>query len=130
MSALSTDAMPETANRAKPGSLGSLLLARVACSGGGTRAQLVRDLGPFVSSKLSPAELRSTIDAELTRLLSTGLVRNDRSRYRATEAGADATARFLREKNRMRVLGASNAIFGSSPRYSASTPLSPASAKL
>lgn len=98
MSALSTDAMPETANRAKSGSLGSLLLARVACAGGGTRAQLVRDLGPFVSSQLSPAELRSTIDAELTRLLSTGLVRNDRSRYRATEAGADATARFLREK--------------------------------
>ncbi|MFA9442070.1 MAG: hypothetical protein ACERIG_00590 [Hyphomicrobium sp.] len=98
MSALSTDTLPMTANRAKPGPLGSLLLARVACAGGATRAQLVRDLGPFVSSKLSPAELRSTIDTELTRLLSAGLVRNDRSRYRASEAGADATARFLREK--------------------------------
>ena len=98
MSALSTDTLPMTANRAKPGPLGSLLLARVACAGGATRAQLVRDLGPFVSNKLSPAELRSTIDTELTRLLSAGLVRNDRSRYRASEAGADATARFLREK--------------------------------
>ena len=98
MSALSTDTLPITANRAKLGPLGSLLLARVACAGGATRAQLVRDLGPFVSSKLSPAELRSTIDTELTRLLSAGLVRNDRSRYRASEAGADATARFLREK--------------------------------
>lgn len=98
MSALSTDTLPMTANRAKPGPLGSLLLARVACAGGATRAQLVRDLGPFVSSKLSPAELRSTIDTELTRLLSAGLVRNDRSRYRASEAGAEATARFLREK--------------------------------
>ncbi len=98
MSALSTDTPPMTANRAKLGPLGSLLLARVACAGGATRAQLVRDLGPFVSSKLSPAELRSTIDTELTRLLSAGLVRNDRSRYRASEAGADATARFLREK--------------------------------
>ena len=98
MSALSTDTLPMTANRAKPGPLGSLLLARVSCAGGATRAQLVRDLGPFVSSKLSPAELRSTIDTELTRLLSAGLVRNDRSRYRASEAGADATARFLREK--------------------------------
>ncbi len=98
MSALSTDTLPMTASRAKPGPLGSLLLARVACAGGATRAQLVRDLGPFVSSKLSPAELRSTIDTELTRLLSAGLIRNDRSRYRASEAGADATARFLREK--------------------------------
>ncbi len=98
MSALSTDTLPITANRAKLGPLGSLLLARVACAGGATRAQLVRDLGPLVSSKLSPAELRSTIDTELTRLLSAGLVRNDRSRYRASEAGADATARFLREK--------------------------------
>ena len=98
MPALSTDTLPMTANRAKLGSLGSLLLARVACAGGATRAQLVRDLGPFVSSKLSPAELRSTIDTELTRLLSAGLVRNDRSRYRASEAGAEATARFLREK--------------------------------
>ena len=98
MSALSTDTLPITANRAKLGPLGSLLLSRVACAGGATRAQLVRDLGPFVSSKLSPAELRSTIDTELTRLLSAGLVRNDRSRYRASEAGAEATARFLREK--------------------------------
>lgn len=98
MSALSTGTLPKMANRAKPGPLGSLLLARVACAGGATRAQLVRDLGPIVSSKLSPAELRSTIDTELTRLLSAGLVRNDRSRYRASEAGADATARFLREK--------------------------------
>jgi len=98
MSALSTDTLPMTASRAKPGPLGSLLLSRVACAGGATRAQLVRDLGPFVSSKLSPAELRSTIDTELTRLLSAGLIRNDRSRYRASEAGADATARFLREK--------------------------------
>ncbi|MCK5089988.1 MAG: hypothetical protein KAQ88_08410, partial [Hyphomicrobiaceae bacterium] len=86
MSALSTDTLPMTASRAKPGPLGSLLLARVSCAGGATRAQLVRDLGPFVSSKLSPAELRSTIDTELTRLLSAGLVRNDRSRYRASEA--------------------------------------------
>jgi len=98
MSALSTDALPEAVNRAKPGSLGSLLLARIACAGGATRAQLVRDLGPFVSNKLSPADLRSTIDSEVTRLLAAGLVRNDRNRYRATEAGANATARFLREK--------------------------------
>ena len=98
MSALRTDALPQAANRAKPGALGNLLLARIACAGGATRAQLVRDIGPFVSSKLSPAELRCTIGTELTRLLSADLVRNDRSRYRATEAGAQATARFLREK--------------------------------
>jgi hypothetical protein len=75
-----------------------LLLARVACAGGATRPQLVRDLGPLFANKLSPAEWRSRIDAALIRLADESRVRENRGRYRASEDGAMAVARFLGEK--------------------------------
>jgi hypothetical protein len=75
-----------------------LLLARIACAGGATRPQLVRDLGPLFANKLSPAEWRSRIEAALIRLADESHVRELRGRYRASEDGAMAVARFLGEK--------------------------------
>lgn len=98
MSALSKEVPSHPAEGTKPETLGDLLLVRLACAGGATRAQLVRDLGPFVSHKLSPAEWRSAADAGLAHLGSARLVRDTLGRFRATEAGAAAAARFLGEK--------------------------------
>ncbi len=98
MSALSKEAPSHPLESTKPESLCHLLLVRLACAGGATRAQLVRDLGRFLSHKLSPAELRSAVDAGLARLGSERLIRDTRGRMRATEAGAMAAARYLGEK--------------------------------
>jgi len=78
--------------------LDDLLLARIACAGGATRPQLVRDLGPLFANKLSPAEWRSRTDAALARLADRTQLRENRGRYRASEEGAVAVARFLGEK--------------------------------
>jgi len=78
--------------------LDDLLLARIACAGGATRPQLVRDLGPLFANKLSPAEWRGRTDAALIRLADESQVRENRGRYRASEDGAMAVARFLGEK--------------------------------
>jgi hypothetical protein len=58
----------------------------------------VRDLGPIVSNRLSPAEWRSAIEAAVSRLDASGLVREHRGRLRASETGAASVARFLGEK--------------------------------
>jgi hypothetical protein len=78
--------------------LDDLLLARIACAGGATRPQLVRDLGPLFANKLSPAEWRSRTDTALARLADKSQLRENRGRYRASEEGATAVARFLGEK--------------------------------
>jgi hypothetical protein len=78
--------------------LDDLLLARIACAGGATRPQLVRDLGPLFANKLSPAEWRLRTDAALARLAGGIDLREHRGRYRASEEGALAVARFLGEK--------------------------------
>ncbi len=88
----------QTQPRADRDVLDDLLLARIACAGGGTRPQLVRDLGPLFANKLSPAEWRSRTDAALIRLADESHVREHRGRYRASEEGAMAVARFLGEK--------------------------------
>jgi hypothetical protein len=82
----------------QPATLDELLLARVSCSGGATRPQLVRDLGPAYSNRLSPAEWRSATETSLQRLATAGLVRDNRGRLRASEDGAAAVAHFLGEK--------------------------------
>ena len=53
MSALSKNAQALPAGGAAPSVIDDLILARIACSGGATRAQIVRDLGPLVAAKLS-----------------------------------------------------------------------------
>jgi hypothetical protein len=98
MSALSRESPAHSGKGAAPAALDDLLLARIACAGGATRAQLVRDLGPIFSNRLSPAEWRSAVEAALSRLDALELVREHRGRLRASEGGAEAVARFLGEK--------------------------------
>ena len=98
MSAPSREAPAPSGKGAAPAALDNLLLARIASAGGATRAQLARDLGPLFSNRLSPAEWRSAVDAALSRLDASGLVREHRGRLRASAGGAAAVARFLGEK--------------------------------
>jgi hypothetical protein len=86
------------ASGASPAAIDDLLLTRIACAGGATRAQLVRDLGALFSSKLSPAEWRGVVDMALTRLEIHALIDVNRGRMRATETGAANVAEFLGEK--------------------------------
>jgi hypothetical protein len=87
-----------SARGAERAPLDTLLLARIACAGGATRAQLTRDLGPIFSNRMSPAEWRQALDLALTRLVMAGLARDNRGKLRTTEEGAEAVARFLGEK--------------------------------
>ena len=48
----------------------SLVLTRVACANGATRAHVVRDFSPFVSHKLSPAEWRRLALEDIEALLA------------------------------------------------------------
>jgi len=84
---------------AAPTILDDITLARIACAGGATRAQLVRDLAPLVTGRLSPSEWRQAAEAGIARLHARGLVQDSRGRLRATEAGAAAAARFLGAKD-------------------------------
>jgi hypothetical protein len=96
MSAPSRQASAE--NGASPAALDNLLLTRIACAGGATRVQLVRDLGPLFSSKLSPAEWRGVVDMALARLEINALILVNRGRIRVDETGAANVASFLGEK--------------------------------
>lgn len=97
MSALSRSALAPPVNGASPVSLDDLVLCRIACSGPSTRAQIVRDLGPIAAHKLSTAQWRTLADTTLARLLVAGLVRDNRTRLRLTEAGEDRVARYFGE---------------------------------
>lgn len=97
MSALMGETAP-AASSAAPASLDDLLLSRIVCAGGASRAQLQRDIGPVFSNRLSPAEWRRGVEAALERLADAGLVREQRSRLRASDEGGEAVARFLGEK--------------------------------
>lgn len=81
------------ADQATPiGVLGELVLLRVAAENGATRADMVRDLAPLTSQRLSPSELRNGVDLALPRLQADALVSMHRGRYRLTDAGHDAVA--------------------------------------
>ena len=74
--------------------LGGLVLTRVCCQGGATRAELARDLAPLFSEKLSSAEWRRKAEAEATRLVAAGFATERRGRLVATDAGTQAAIRF------------------------------------
>ncbi len=63
-SAISLPAVPE------PRPLRLLVIARLVCGGGATRAELVKDLAPLAGHRLSPAELRRSIDIEIATLVA------------------------------------------------------------
>lgn len=98
MSALSKNAQALPLGSAAPTIIDELVLARTACTGGTTRAQLIRDLGPLMAPKLSPAQWREAADAAIARLGANSHVRDSRGRLRLTEQGEAAVARFFGEK--------------------------------
>ncbi|MDX2306872.1 MAG: hypothetical protein NW216_01400 [Hyphomicrobium sp.] len=73
-----------------------LVLARICCEGGATRAEIVRDVGALCAHRLSPGEWRALADAACAWLVATGLATEQRSRLGATEVGAAEAARQLR----------------------------------
>lgn len=78
--------------------LRTLVLARVACEGGATRAEMSRDLAPFIAQKLSPAEWRGALDGMLATVSADGLVSEKRARATLTPAGAEAATALLGPK--------------------------------
>lgn len=76
-----------------------LLLVRVSCEGGATRAEIVRDLALLVSHKLSPAEWRQAAETAIADLAAPLLVTEKRGRLTATANGALAAAAFLGRKD-------------------------------
>jgi hypothetical protein len=98
MSALSAKAQPAPAGGAAPSAVDNLILARIACSGGATRAQIVRDLGPLMGGKLSTAQWKTVADTALARLMMNGQMRDARGRLRLTDGGEAAVAQYFAEK--------------------------------
>ncbi len=91
VSAVAVD-MPPVAPR---GVVGDLALARIATENGATRADLVRDLAPLTSHRLSPSELRAGIDDVLARLLAEDSILANRGRFRLSPAGAELVVELL-----------------------------------
>jgi hypothetical protein len=98
MSALSAKAQPAPAAGAAPSAVDNLILARIACSGGATRAQIVRDLGPLMGGKSPAAQWKTVVDTTLARLMMNGLTRDARGRLRLTDAGEATVAAYFEEK--------------------------------
>lgn len=73
----------------------AFFLARIATSGGATRSTIAKDLAPYFSNKLSPAEWRRLTDTVLTSLIERGLAEETRNRFTATSAGLQCAASFL-----------------------------------
>lgn len=76
----------------------ALILVRIACSGGATRAEIMRDLGPIFAHKLSPGEWRQLVTDTNAELLAEGLAVQSRGRLTATAAGREAADAFLGRK--------------------------------
>ena len=98
MSALSAKTQVAPAVGAAPAELDDLVLARIACSGGASRAQVVRDLGPLMGGRLTSAQWKTAADTALARLMMNGQLRDARGRLRLTEQGEAAVAGYFGEK--------------------------------
>lgn len=88
-------ASARTDERAPSTPLLDLVLVRIACEAGATRAETIRDLGPMVAHRLSPGEWRQTAEDALAALVADGSAAEKRGRYEATEAGHARAARYL-----------------------------------
>lgn len=95
------DAKPakNAATRAVLPAIRGLLLARIACAGGATRAQIVRDLGALVAHKFSPAEWREAVGTETGELVAARLCSETRGRLTPSESGFAQSELFLGSKN-------------------------------
>jgi hypothetical protein len=94
MPARADEAVIEPARKAVVGPVETLLLARIACEGGATRADLNRDAGPLLQHKLSPAEVRAAIETGTATLVQHSLAAETRGRLTATGDGLAAAAAF------------------------------------
>jgi hypothetical protein len=63
------------------------VVGRIAPEEGVTRSDVLRDLTPYLSHRLSPSEIREAIDTCLDGLESAGMVCATRGRYRLTGEG-------------------------------------------
>lgn len=79
----------------EPTPLNGLFLARIACNGGATRQDILRDLADVCAHKLSPAEWRREVELGLAAILDAGLASESRNRLTATAAGVVTAAKFL-----------------------------------
>ncbi len=93
--ASATPAEQRAGNLTRPSPLIDLVLVRIACDGGATRAETIRDLGQMVAHRLSPGEWRQTAEDALAALVGDGSAAEKRGRYEATEAGHARAARYL-----------------------------------
>lgn len=76
----------------------ALMLVRIACSGGATRAEIMRDLGPIFTHKLSPGEWRQLVTDANAELLAQGLAVQSRGRMTVSSIGREAADTFLGRK--------------------------------
>jgi len=92
---MKTAAVPEI--RAEPiaPALRLLVLARVAAETGATQSELARDLAPYVTHKLAPAEWRDTLARVTTALVVNGAMSMSRNRAELTAAGREMLVREL-----------------------------------
>jgi hypothetical protein len=74
---------------------GDFILARIAAAGGATRAEVLSDLAPYFTHKLSPSEWRRLAEREIAAHSAAALIQEGRGRLTASERGAEAAARFL-----------------------------------
>lgn len=95
MPARAGQALQDGARDTAAGPIDELVLSRIACAGGVTRAELVRDLAPLLNSKFSPAEARAAADAACHLLTADGAATELRNRLTATAAGKARAARFM-----------------------------------
>lgn len=70
-----------------PAAVRLLVLARAAVTGGVTRSELVRDLAPLLSSRLSPSAIRELANTIADALVAEGLLADTRNRLEASSAG-------------------------------------------
>jgi hypothetical protein len=95
MSALSSSAPTAASRRGRATAVGHLILVRVCAAGGATRAEVIADLAPLFSHKLSPADWRRLADKEIGQIVGSALAVEDKNRLAATETGTRAAARYL-----------------------------------
>lgn len=76
----------------------ALMLVRVSCSGGATRAEIMRDLNPIFAHKLSPAEWRHLVTETISDLLLQGLAVQSRGRLTPSPTGREVADAFLGRK--------------------------------
>jgi hypothetical protein len=81
------------------GQLGQLFLLRIAAEGGVTRAELLKDLAPFFTHKLSPADWRRTAEGAMADVVAAGLATETRNRLFISADGVCLVAAIFGEAN-------------------------------